>query len=77
MTYLLSIEPQFNQHLLDMISPEEALVYLFRHHYLDKNVPEVLGDLLKHKINTLISFDELREAFKKMAIKQKKLSFLA
>jgi hypothetical protein len=73
---LLLIAPDFIQQLMDEISAEEALIYLYRHNYLDKNVSEVLHDLLKHKIDGIISFDELKEAFAKMARKQKKLSSL-
>ncbi len=71
------IEPEITQNLMKEISAEEALIYLCRNNYLDKNVPEVLGDPLKHKINELISFEELKEAFAKMDRKQKKLTFLA
>jgi hypothetical protein len=76
-TSLMLIEPEMTQNLMKEITAEEALIYLCRNNYLDKNVPEVLGDLLKQKINELISFEELKEAFAKMDRKQKKLTFLA
>lgn len=75
-TNLMLIEPQLAQELMKEVTPEEALIYLCRHNYLDKNVPEVLGDLLKQKIDELISYDEIKEAFARMARKQKKLTFL-